>query len=160
MSTYDPDDNDIQLPQNALSFREFLDHISYRNHQLNRPVLYMLLPDNTTTPLDERVHDPAEWEEILMGDRKFVNRTTIECVDISTVFLGIDHQWMPEQPPLLFETRIFGLDCAEGYTRRCSTWDEAEQQHNDAVALVQQELERYRMLRTAQRVLDPEHHQS
>src|SRR5690242_17008743 len=53
---------------------------------------------------------------------------------VSTVFLGIDHQF-GDGPPLLFETMVFKsrkvLD--EIYCERCSTWDEAEEQHRTAV---------------------------
>ena len=52
-------------------------------------------------------------------------------VSISTVFLGLDHQW-GDGPPLLFETMIFGGP-HDGYQERCSTWDEAEAQHKVAV---------------------------
>jgi hypothetical protein len=57
---------------------------------------------------------------------------------VSTVFLGIDHQFsFSNGPPLLFETMVFGdieeLDCLSW---RCSTWAEAEMQHRAACAIV------------------------
>lgn len=53
--------------------------------------------------------------------------------EISTVFLGLDHNHRREGPPLLFETMVFSqpegwMDC-----ERCSTWDEAEKQHQRRV---------------------------
>lgn len=54
---------------------------------------------------------------------------------VSTVFLGLDHSF-DDGPPLLFETMAFDSQHNEldGYTRRCSTWEEAERQHVEVVA--------------------------
>jgi hypothetical protein len=54
-------------------------------------------------------------------------------VEVSTVFLGLDHQF-GEGPPLLFETMVFaqqdmGREALEALTQRYSTWHEAEQGH-------------------------------
>lgn len=51
---------------------------------------------------------------------------------VSTVFLGLDHNWGPG-PPLLFETMIFGGPHDE-YQDRYATWDEADAGHAKAVA--------------------------
>jgi hypothetical protein len=52
---------------------------------------------------------------------------------VSTVFLGIDHNYFFERgPPLLFETMIFGGE-HDQYQARCSTWDEAELMHAEGV---------------------------
>lgn len=58
-------------------------------------------------------------------DNRRVASTEIGGQSVSTIFLGIDHQW-GEGPPLLFETMVFpdGDEC-----ERCSTWEEAELQH-------------------------------
>ena len=47
---------------------------------------------------------------------------------VSTVFLGLDHQFGRGGPPMLFETMIFG-DPLDGEMLRCSTWEQAETQH-------------------------------
>lgn len=52
-------------------------------------------------------------------------------VRVSTAFLGLDHSW-GEGPPLLFETMIFGGP-HDQYQERCSTWQEAEGQHSQAI---------------------------
>lgn len=52
---------------------------------------------------------------------------------VSTVFLGMNHQ-RGDGPPLWFETMIFGGPHDESQ-RRCSTWKQAEKQHERAVAL-------------------------
>jgi hypothetical protein len=53
---------------------------------------------------------------------------------ISTVFLGLDHRFGDEGPPLVFETMVFkgswsGIDMA-----RYSTYEEAEAGHAEMVA--------------------------
>lgn len=52
-------------------------------------------------------------------------------VQISTVFLGLNHQW-GNGPPLLFETIIFGGKHSEDQWRY-STWDEAVAGHDAVV---------------------------
>ncbi|MEX2492188.1 MAG: hypothetical protein WD425_10550 [Nitrospirales bacterium] len=66
----------------------------------------------------------GEWVET--ADR-VVSHTQVADIEVSTVFLGIDHQFFAG-PPLLFETMVFGGDLDQT-CRRCSTWDEAEAQH-------------------------------
>jgi hypothetical protein len=41
-------------------------------------------------------------------DYKVVANTTVGDYKVSTVWLGLDHQFEPDGPPLLFETMIFG----------------------------------------------------
>lgn len=53
--------------------------------------------------------------------------TEIESVQISTVFLGLNHAW-DDGPPMLFETMVFGGPLSEEQDR-CSTYDEAEAMH-------------------------------
>lgn len=71
--------------------------------------------------------------EAFKGDRH-VAQTNVGPLHVSTVFLGLDHRLMGEGPPLLFETMIFPGDSSGEYQERCSTWDEAEAQHAEAVA--------------------------
>jgi hypothetical protein len=55
-------------------------------------------------------------------------------VKVSTVFLGLDHQF-GDGPPLLFETMAFVADDSVG-CERYSTWAEAEAGHRRWVAKV------------------------
>ena len=56
-----------------------------------------------------------------------VARDVIGDVEVSTVFLGIDHSW-DDEGHLLFETMIFGGKYDEDQDR-CATWEEAEAMH-------------------------------
>jgi len=72
-----------------------------------------------------------EWSKF-NGDRctKRVAFDENDDVRVSTVFLGMNHNW-GEGPPILFETMIFGGDHDE-YQWRYVTWDEAIAGHKSA----------------------------
>ena len=58
-------------------------------------------------------------------------------IRISTVFLGLDHNWSVHGigEPLLFETMVFATSIPEfdQTMDRCSTWEQVEAQHKAAV---------------------------
>lgn len=80
----------------------------------------------------------AEWMETAYR-HVAVQQLNVEVL-ISTVFLGINHQWGIGSP-LLFETMVFGgihdQDCY-----RYSTWDEALAGHKRLVAEILAEYEK------------------
>jgi len=81
----------------------------------------------------------ARWFET--SDRQ-VAKTDFGDVRVSTVFLGLDRSF-GQGPPLLFETMIFGGPFDQDkYQERCSTWEEAEAQHAEAVEVARQSLNR------------------
>lgn len=71
----------------------------------------------------------GRWFET--ADRVVEQTTISENVKVSTVFLGMDHQF-GGGPPLLFETLIFGGD-HDGNMQRYSTWSQAEEGHGKVV---------------------------
>ena len=93
---------------------------------------YYILDGHTPIP----TNDMDEWEGLLVNAQaRTVAKTSIGNIEISTVFLGLDHNFYDGGPPLLFETMIFGGHLDQ-YQERCSTWEEAEQQHAKALAAV------------------------
>lgn len=77
------------------------------------------------------------WAEKFKLDERQVRRTLIGDVEISTVFLGIDHRRTRRGPPILFETMIFDATGKyDYYEDRCSTWKEATQMHQRACDVV------------------------
>jgi hypothetical protein len=76
-----------------------------------------------------------EWARWIKKNERHVANETIDGVHISTVFLGIDHNFSENGPPLLFETMIFGGQ-EDQFQRRYATWAEAEAGHKEAVELV------------------------
>lgn len=104
---------------------------------------FYTLIGQTPVPCD----DITEWVQLIeAGDARTVFQATVDGYFVSTVFLGIDHNWSGGVP-ILFETMIF-LRREEveeqadwelvGYQRRYSTWLEAEQGHEEAVKLTEQ----------------------
>ena len=85
---------------------------------------------------DEPVLEPdlmawAEWYET--ADRK-IAETYVGEVRISTVFLGLDHNFLPEHgPPVLYETMIFDPWGDELAIERYATRDEAVDGHERLV---------------------------
>ena len=75
----------------------------------------------------------AAWFET--ADRH-VAKTMVGDIRISTVFLGLDHNFR-EGELSLFETMIFGGEHNESMWRY-STWEQAEAGHEKAVALVKE----------------------
>jgi len=71
-----------------------------------------------------------------------VAKTDFGDLRVSTIFLGFDRSF-GRGPPLLFETMIFGGSFDQDkYQERCSTWEEAEAQHAEAVEVARQSLNR------------------
>lgn len=88
-----------------------------------------ILDENHNFILEPNIHKWAEWFENIHN--RIVKKTFINEIEVSTVFLGTDHNYSPVGLPILFETMIFGLN--NDYQERCSTWAEAEYQHNEAI---------------------------
>ncbi len=58
---------------------------------------------------------------------------TVDGADVSTVWLGINHNYTGEGPPLIFETMIFGGDHDQDCWRY-ATEEEARKKHDEIVA--------------------------
>jgi len=86
-----------------------------------------------------------QWLELYEGDREKreetvrVAWTAVGDVHISTVWLGLDHNYErihhPELPPLIYETMIFGGEMSQE-PFRWATEQEAREGHEIAVAAV------------------------
>ena len=82
-----------------------------------------------------RCYDVIAWGEFFEVDsNRRVAQTSIGEASVSTVFLGLDHQFV-DGPPLLFETMVFGGSLDQEMDRY-STWKEAEAGHESMVAKV------------------------
>jgi hypothetical protein len=75
--------------------------------------------------------DPMKWAEWFGTAERHVDQVVIrgestggEPVRISTVFLGLDHNFAPGGAPILYETMVFGGD-HDGFTKRYATRAEA-----------------------------------
>lgn len=96
-----------------------------------------ILKNRIPVPTD----DIYEWGLMWRSSDRIVKQEMVGDVRISTVFLGLDHNFLSalgEGRPLLFETMIFGGK-HDQYQERYSTWDEAEVGHRVAVQLVMED---------------------
>jgi len=82
--------------------------------------------------------DLETWGRWMGTTDRVVARTTVrEEIEVSTVFIGLDHQF-GNGSPLLFETMVFRNGDGQDMDRY-STWDEAIDGHQRMVARVQAE---------------------
>ena len=92
---------------------------------------YYRLEGKVAVPVD----DVLEWAKAFEGaDRRVALDKLSDNVKVSTVFLGSNHNFANIDPPLIFETMIFGGE-HDQWQDRCSTWEQAEEMHKRAVAL-------------------------
>jgi hypothetical protein len=87
-----------------------------------------------------------EWAIFMEGPQRAITLDKFGDYRVSTVFLGLNHQFMPQAPPLWFETMVFGPgEEREIYAKkvkihpnlwkkRCSTRTEALGQHQEGIA--------------------------
>ena len=75
------------------------------------------------------VSETGEWGQWFENadNRRVAFDTVAGGVQVSTVFIGLDHNF-GDGPPLLFETLVTG-GALDGEMERYSTWDEAERGH-------------------------------
>jgi hypothetical protein len=96
---------------------------------------YILDSERRPTPVDVSTMDGlTAWAEMMGRDaNRTVGYTQITSeIMVSTIFLGLDHRYSGDGPPLLFETMVFGGPLNESMWRY-SSWDDAEAGHRAAV---------------------------
>ena len=99
-----------------------------------KPKYYMLdAQHRLSSTSDVRVW--AKWYE--SADRR-VAESFVAGTRVSTVFLGIDHNFSNKGPALLFETMVFGGPL-DGECHRWATWKEAEAGHREVCTLARYE---------------------
>ncbi len=83
--------------------------------------------------------DHLAWAAWFKDTNRRVTQTPVSSdIEVSTVFMGLDHNFSNEGPPILFETMVFGgpLDQEQA---RYATWEEAEAGHKAMVEMVKKE---------------------
>jgi hypothetical protein len=89
------------------------------------PLYYRLNADGTTTPV-------AEWPNQGIDERRVARDDVTHGIEVSTVFLTLDHRH-GDGPPILFETMIFGGEY-DNWCYRYRTIDQARAGHARVVA--------------------------
>jgi hypothetical protein len=81
---------------------------------------------------DGQPMEMMDWARALEKDRT-VEKTSMwfGLVHVSTVWLGLNHSYLPGQPPLIFETLVFFKFGGTGEMRRYSTEQQALQGHHE-----------------------------
>lgn len=91
--------------------------------------------DENRNPKAVTVEELAQRSQTTLA--KKVAFDTVGDVDISTVFLGLDHSFGRGETPTLFETMTFSANPGfNEYQWRYATWDEAVRGHNQIVERV------------------------
>lgn len=91
--------------------------------------------DKDGTPLDMMT-----WARMHSDDKyRRVDLTLMEKYAISTVWLGLNHNWS-DGPPLIFETAVFDRsgDMLDQYMDRYTTLEQAQAGHHHITQMVQE----------------------
>lgn len=84
--------------------------------------------------------DLLKWGAWFEGADRHVQNDNLtidgKIIHVSTVFLGLDHNFTGGKP-ILFEIMIFG-GAHNDFQERYSTWEEAEEGHKNALELVRE----------------------
>lgn len=95
---------------------------------------YYVLDDRGRPVRAASMMEFAIWFETA---ERVVKKDRLGDIEVSTVFLGMDHSHFPGEAPILWETMIFGGE-HDQYQYRYSSREEALLGHERAVQLVQQ----------------------
>lgn len=113
----------------------------------NAHVYYYILDGHTPKPVENQ--NILQWAMAFETMDRSVGNTIVGNYHVSTVFLGLDHNFFGPGPPVLFETCIFDdskpvashFQPGEFYVEsevvwRGSTWEEAEAEHARVVSVL------------------------
>lgn len=67
-----------------------------------------------------RIDDALEWARKFDDEMKIIKHDHVGEILVSTVFLGLDHNFGGKGPPVLFETMVFGGPLDEEQERYCT----------------------------------------
>jgi hypothetical protein len=73
------------------------------------------------------------------GQQRIVKKDKIGDSTVSTVFLGLDHNFAPDGPPLIWETMVFEGPMAHEMDRCSGNREQAEAMHARMVGRVKQQ---------------------
>ena len=92
---------------------------------------YYILNGHEIVPCE----DVLEWAKWFEKADRHVGYDEKKDIQVSTVFLGTDHNFGSKGLPILFETMVFGGE-HDGEQERYSTWKEAEAGHKKMCEIV------------------------
>lgn len=80
--------------------------------------------------------DLMTWAKWFGTADRIVCQETIAQNRISTIFLGIDHNWWDDGPPILWESMTFGAKLNQEMFRCAGSKEQAEAMHEEMVKAV------------------------
>jgi hypothetical protein len=92
-----------------------------------------ILADDSHTPIP--VDDVIQWADAFKKQDRHVAEDFIDDVKVSTVFLGLNHNFGGDGPPILWETMVFGGENS-GWMGRYTSYDSALIGHKIVVELI------------------------
>lgn len=97
-------------------------------------------PDGSVPDGEERERLLGLWSNELAENheiaKRYVAKTDLGWCWISTVFLGLDHRYGGNGPPIVFESMAFGINGESDLEcKRYSTWNEAIAGHEAMVSI-------------------------
>ena len=96
---------------------------------MRTPLFYIL-----DGKIAKQCNSVLEWGQWMEENSIRVARDYIDEIEVSTVFLGLNHNWSDQGDPLLFETMSFWPnDSSKSERWRYFTWEEAEAGHREMV---------------------------
>ena len=87
-----------------------------------------------TETADQRLGD-TKYKRVALTDITSASDPEI-TYRVSTVWLGVNHNFTDDGPPIIFETMVFGPKDADEYMQRYSTEDQARAGHAETVTVV------------------------
>jgi len=105
--------------------------------------LYVL--DQNGEPVAEP--DPQVWADWFFQSKikepklSIVRRSKIGKAIVSTVFIGVDHNFSEDGPPILWESMVFGGPFDHQSTRCSGSREQAEAMHERMIQLVKEATE-------------------
>jgi hypothetical protein len=93
----------------------------------NVPPGMLFILNERGEPVEER--NISRWSDWLATNARTVRIETIGDSTVSTIYLGLDHNFLQGGPPILWETMVFGGKLAHKQTRCAGSREQAEAMH-------------------------------
>lgn len=93
------------------------------------------LAEDGRTPVKVTFMEFLDWQ-VANQDLLQVRHSQIGNYDVSTVFLGLNHNWRREGPPVLWETMVFGGRLDARMQSRYTSYEDALKGHEAILAAI------------------------
>jgi len=106
-----------------------------RNRDPDNPMgTYVLNANGKPVPEPDMMKWAIWYED---AKERIIAKTELDGVLISTIFLGLDHNFSENGPPVLWETMVFGGPLNRDASRCAGSREQAEAMHQEFVERVE-----------------------